>query len=269
MRWLTFWRSEAETTLYAELVRRGLPADYARRTADEVDDHRADLIADTRSVDAAEAQAIADERLGEPRQLARKIAGDYRRRSWFGRWPVVSFVLAPVPLWIAAAAAIYAVLHGLTYPAHAVFGFALEGWSPWNRLVGLVACAVSLYAVVFAVVPSILSYRISKLALQATSQRSWALVASCVLAITAASLTYEMDCSLEPGETSFVISSPTVTITRFDPWTTLSDYLRPIALAQMAGPLLACVLVLRSDSDRRRTALDFDGQLDQAASRAA
>lgn len=108
---LMLWRSapQAETTLYAELIRRGLPADYARRAAEEIDDHRADVLAE-----APRDEAAAARRVGDVRSLAARIAGAYRRRSWFGRWPLVtSLLLAPFAFFAGWIAVVYVVAVGV------------------------------------------------------------------------------------------------------------------------------------------------------------
>ena len=73
--------------LRSALVAKGLPADYIRRTIDELADH----LVDADNVDA-------DDRLGSPRLLAKQFAREYRARSFAGRHPVASLLLLTLVL---------------------------------------------------------------------------------------------------------------------------------------------------------------------------
>src|SRR5580698_8230768 len=88
------------------LVELGCPGTQARRKAQELADHHADLkqaaLEDGLSETEAEARAVAQ--LGEPVGLAEKLAYILRQSSWWGRHPVLGFCLLPlfgfVPLWL-------------------------------------------------------------------------------------------------------------------------------------------------------------------------
>lgn len=101
----------------AELVRRGLPVDYAQHFAAELDDHRRDLLGELRAsgFDKCAAEIEAARRLGDDRLLAKRTVREFRQRHWCGRWPLVTFVLAPIPalclFWLAMAT----VLMGVTF----------------------------------------------------------------------------------------------------------------------------------------------------------
>lgn len=86
----------------AELVRRGLPLDYAQSTAVELADHHCDLVDELQAdgMDAVSAEIAAGERLGERRLLVNKAVGDFQRRHWCGRWPLLTFFIGPIPLMI-------------------------------------------------------------------------------------------------------------------------------------------------------------------------
>lgn len=74
------------------LRRRGLPHRYVERVVAELDDHRADLAAGGGS------ERTAEERLGDPTLLAGVVARQYHRRTFSGRHPVLTFLVAPIPL---------------------------------------------------------------------------------------------------------------------------------------------------------------------------
>lgn len=96
--------------LAIELVRRGLPVEYAQRAADELADHRRDLVEELRACgrDAATADQEASRRLGDLPMLVKKTVREYQCRFRCGRWPLLTFILAPIPalglLWVAMAA---------------------------------------------------------------------------------------------------------------------------------------------------------------------
>jgi hypothetical protein len=103
----------AHDNITVELVRRGLPVEYAERAAAEIADHHRDLVAELRAngFDEAAASDEASHRLGDPRTLVKKTVREYQRRYWCARWPILSFVVAPplvcaVAWWLAGAAVI-------------------------------------------------------------------------------------------------------------------------------------------------------------------
>jgi hypothetical protein len=84
----------------AKLIRCGLPADYAHRAADELADHHRDLVEELQSAGWTETHAAveASRRLGEPRELVKRTVREYQQRYWCGRWPLATFLLAPIPM---------------------------------------------------------------------------------------------------------------------------------------------------------------------------
>ena len=85
--------------MVADLIRHGLPADYARRAAAELADHHRDLVEELQASGWTDehAQSEASRRLGEPHELAKKTVREYQRRYWCGRWPLLTFFLGPIP----------------------------------------------------------------------------------------------------------------------------------------------------------------------------
>ncbi len=85
--------------MVANLIRHGLPADYAQRTASELADHHRDLVEELQTAGWTESYALseASRRLGEPQALVKKTVREYQRRYWCGRWPLLTFFLGPIP----------------------------------------------------------------------------------------------------------------------------------------------------------------------------
>jgi hypothetical protein len=83
------WHSE----LRRALVRRRLPQDYRERLMGELLDHFYDLMEENPHMDAR----TLTSRLGWPDDLARAASAEYRRRTFAGRHPIVTFLVAPVP----------------------------------------------------------------------------------------------------------------------------------------------------------------------------
>jgi len=102
---------EAIDGLLGQLLRCGLPVEYAQRAVEELADHHQDLVEELRAAGHGESQAVAeaDRRLGAPRTLVKKTVSAYQRRFWCGRWPLLTFLLGPIPLlvitWVATSLA--------------------------------------------------------------------------------------------------------------------------------------------------------------------
>jgi hypothetical protein len=92
-----------------ELRLQGLPRAYVVRLLSELDDHFNDLLEERNSsmgaarklscepVESSELQ----QRLGEPTQLAVFAAEQYHSRTFWGRHPVITYLLGPLPLLVA------------------------------------------------------------------------------------------------------------------------------------------------------------------------
>lgn len=242
----------AETTLYAELVRRGLPADYARRTAEELDDHRADLLADLHAAGAENAEAIADEQLGETRKLAKRIASDYQRRSWFGRWPLTSFLLAPplvlCAVWCACVLGIFAIsavahwLDGPGMPAEYTTGRNIE--TAW----GFYYFAVTAFSFL---VPCVVAWWYSRFALTGAQSRAYLLIACLSFGLMNGLVYHQV--WIVPNNADRAMNGFGV---YFGDATAMAQFFsRPIQLAQLLTPVLVGVVLLWRDNLQRKSAL--------------
>ena len=83
------WLDRLET----ELRRRRLPAGYRARMLEELADHLSELEQENASMDA---QALLEERIGEPGDVAEKARREYDGRTFAGRHPVLVFGVGPV-----------------------------------------------------------------------------------------------------------------------------------------------------------------------------
>jgi hypothetical protein len=91
--------SNSPPDLVSQLIRRGLPVEYAQRAAAEIADHHRDLIDELQAAGISQSQAAseASHRLGDQRTLIKKTVREYQRRHWCGRWPLLTFLIAPIP----------------------------------------------------------------------------------------------------------------------------------------------------------------------------
>lgn len=92
-----------------ELTRQGLPHEYIERLLAELDDHYTDLLEErssfvgaARKLEYNSVSNEAEQRLGEPVQLAVFAAEHYHNRSFWGRHPWLTFGLLPLPMFVAS-----------------------------------------------------------------------------------------------------------------------------------------------------------------------
>lgn len=79
------------------LIELGCPVPRLQRAVREMAEHREDMLHAllAEGMTAEEAEAQADERLGEPRKLAEKLMESLRQSSWCGRHHLMVFGLLP------------------------------------------------------------------------------------------------------------------------------------------------------------------------------
>jgi hypothetical protein len=120
--------------LRSELARRGLPRAYIERLLSELDDHCTDLLQErsTTMGAARKLQVESDDlqqRLGDPTQLAIFAAEQYHARSFWGRHPLVTYLIAPLPLfavcWLAFGVTVGLFVNAIQYGVNAL------GWTEW------------------------------------------------------------------------------------------------------------------------------------------
>ena len=102
---------------WSEALRRhGLPASYVNRVVGEWADHEAELREENPSMDAERLET----RMGTAEQLATFAAAEFRRRTFAGRHPVLTFVAGPVVVSVVMFAATLAAI---------ACGYRLTDWA--------------------------------------------------------------------------------------------------------------------------------------------
>lgn len=231
------------------LVRNGLPPEYAERVAAELNDHRRDVVEELRAsgLSAADADREADQRIGDFRKLAKKLTREYRGRHFYGRWPVVTFILSPMlalyGAWILMAAtcvygsqfvaSLLSRLHGSELTLATVAEIKLfMGWTAFN-----------------AIAPIALAILYTRLALRAGFGRYWAATSVVQIAMLAGLLGWQADhanglvfLSIPVG----VNASGVNWVAAMGPW----------QLLQAAIPFAALAVMIWSEHRRRAVVLD-------------
>ncbi len=175
---------ESLNGLHAKLIRRGLPAEYAQRAASEIADHYCDLMTELEAtgMSAAQAATEAECRLGGERTLVKKMVREYQRRYWCARWPLITFLIAPIPtmiaVWFAIGWSLYLIAFavsklGLTSAVELDTMFrALPGAVKYATLVGI-----------FLAAPAIVTYFYARLARRAALGWQWVVLLACILGL--------------------------------------------------------------------------------------
>jgi hypothetical protein len=214
----------------ADLVRRGLPVDYAQRAATELADHHCDLVAELHAngIDNTSADAEAWRRLGGVQRFVRKSVNEYQRRHWCGRWPLLSFLLGPVFMlaatWIAIGFAFGAIAYigqflGLTSDGHMDLGELLGGYGMSIGVTVLVPCLIAAY--------------FWRLARRAAMVAAWPLISCLMLGLLAGQVVVTID-PAKAMMTAGIVYPPSLV------WFTS----HPVQLVQFMLPLLMIVLLL-------------------------
>ena len=176
-----------------ELIRRGLPVEYAQRAASEFADHYRDLAEELQATGLSESQASteASRRLGDPRSLAKKTVREYQRRYWCARWPLITFLLAPIPTviigWLATAYSILGVIKVLGLLGCAeVNEHTSDITSPAVRTLLFAFVAWSLLAI-----PAIVTFGFARLAKRSALHWRWVAITACIVGISVGTVRFE------------------------------------------------------------------------------
>src|SRR5262245_60525714 len=120
-----------------ELRRQGLPSADIGRLFQELEDHVSDVLAEQGG--SMDGQTLADEqiesRLGRPEVLVAAALANRRQASVFGRHPIVSFVVAPIPLailsWVAFLLLCWPAIELVSWMRGQGDVLALRDWPMW------------------------------------------------------------------------------------------------------------------------------------------
>jgi hypothetical protein len=194
--------------LRSELTRRALPQAYINRLVSELDDHLLDLL-EERNPPMGAARKLQTEsagiqqRLGEPTQLAMFAAQQYHARTFWGRHPWLTYLVAPLPLlvgcWVAFGGAIWALVFGLNLLGTYLLGWTEETFQAADHL-WLQAILLALfcwYAIVFP--PLTAAWLLCRAYRHSALDWRWPLVGCALLAIVAGIFTTSYRLATEPG----------------------------------------------------------------------
>jgi len=168
----------------ADLVRRGLPPDYAQRAAVELSDHHHDLVAELchAGLDEVAASTEAARRLGDSRTLVKKTVREYQRRFWCGRWPLLTFLLGPIVFAVLSFVAIVLLAYCISLPLAQVgirFDHTPDGIrSPRENVEAIVAHVLFLF-----VAPAVSLLILARLARKAALGSGWLWLSTGVLTL--------------------------------------------------------------------------------------
>jgi hypothetical protein len=183
---------ESLNGLHAQLIRRGLPADYAGRAAAEIADHYCDLVTELEANGMNESQAAteAERRLGDERTLVKKTVREYQRRYWCGRWPLITFFIAPIPVLIAAWYTFSLTVY-LGVVALSKLGLT-PTTDPNTMFLALpIAVKFATLTAMFLIVPAVVMYGYARLAKRAALGWQWVVLVACVLGFCTSAMKWE------------------------------------------------------------------------------
>lgn len=232
-----------------ELVRRGLPMDYASGAAAELADHHRDVAEELRAtgLDDSAAETEAAQRLGDRRLLVKKSVREFQRRHWCGRWPLLTFLLGPIPLLFLIWAAIMLVGLCILWPLEKM-GLELnappDGIISTGERVGLYV-AQTLY--MFAA-PALVMFVLARLAKRSVLGPLWPCLSAGVLAAFVGLFLFDFSdvvrVDLPADKVMMVIGLP-----MFESWAATWKWYThdPLHIFQFLLPLgIAATMVLRS-----------------------
>lgn len=170
-----------------ELVRKGLPPEYAERVTAELADHRRDIIEELQAAGHSVAAAAeeADRRIGEPRQVVNQLARAYQRRYFCGRWRALTFVVTPmlavIIAWnVLALAIVPSSLFAINSADRLGYELSLAGQANIKLALGLTAFN--------AIAPSLLAIAYYRLAIRAGLSNVWAWISIAQVALVVGSI---------------------------------------------------------------------------------
>ncbi|MBX7072018.1 MAG: hypothetical protein K1X71_02630 [Pirellulales bacterium] len=175
--------------LTKDLQRRGLPPAYIDRLTDELADHIEDLIRNRNTPMSKDAhnQRIVLGQIGSCDELATAAAGEFRRRSFFGRHPILTFVVAPIPILMVAWIAFFLVAFAIAAMLPIALGdnYRFNGRSATEWPAALMYTAWSLLFASGVVPPAVAVLLFAGLGRRARIHWSWLVVAGALVAVLA------------------------------------------------------------------------------------
>lgn len=177
--------------LRCELVRRRLPRFYVHRVMREFDDHSQDIV--------AEHQATPElDRLGDPRQLAKHFATEFRARHFAGRHPWLVFLLGPIPCTIALAIVVYTASYWLLQMLGSLQPMESTNWR--SQFLAITACHAGLIVPLLTV-----TFCFGRWALRSGSGARWLWTVCALECLLGALVHTQLKLPTAPGNGSFSI----------------------------------------------------------------
>jgi hypothetical protein len=193
----------------AELRHHGLPSAEVNRLLQELDDHVTDLF--TEQGGPMEGQLQRNEqiesRLGRPEDLAAAALANRRQTSVFGRHPILSFVVAPIPLalvsWIGFLLSCFGSLKLAGYvlgEKYTIEGRAVRDW-PSTLVQAMSAVEIGLRFLPPALAAALLCWCANRAAVG----WRWTLTGTCLVALVAGVLVVQVTLPAEAGQGSITL----------------------------------------------------------------
>lgn len=222
--------------LTKNLQRRGLPQAYIDRLTDELADHIEDLI-ESRSIPMskdAHNQRMVLGQIGSCDELATAAAGEFRRRSFFGRHPILTFVVAPIPtvmlVWVAFVFAALAFTASLPLAFGNEYRFGGRSAMEWPAVLMYTA-----WTLIFAggiVPPTVAVLLFARLARRANIGWTWLMVAGSLVAVLSGLFHADLIPPTGPGKGRLAIGFGVGAATMLSQ---LPQFLLPILIAAWAA----------------------------------
>jgi hypothetical protein len=120
----------------------------------------------------------------------KKTVREYQRRYWCARWPLITFLLGPIPMvmaaWYALGLAVYVVVVILSKLG------VLADTDPDTMFIALpVAVKFATLTGMFLIVPAIVMYGYARLAKRAALGWQWIVLVACILGLSTSAMKWE------------------------------------------------------------------------------
>ncbi len=224
-------------TVRCALHRRGLPNAYIQRVVGELEDHQHDIAGEWSVTDASTASNA--DRMGNPDVLANALADRYHDRTFAGRHPIVTFLLAPIPAVLLAWTALLLVLFGVVQLYKFWFDHTILTISDMSSVV--VGVALLMHIVGIVVPPAAIALFFAWLAYRGGKGMIWSCAATALVAFAALCFHSVLLFPIEPGTGMYSVGFGFSPHQLFGP-----------QLLQMLVPILAAALVVLTFNRQRR-----------------
>lgn len=215
----------------AGLRRQGVSEAEAARLLEELADHVADLFAEQGETmnDSVQQDDRIASRLGRPDVLVAAALANRRPASVFARHPVLSFVVAPIPVAILSWVAFLFLCFGALELAGWLLGdaYVIEGRAVSDWPAGLVQAVNLLVVAIRFLPPAAAAALLCWCARRAGVSWRWTLTASGLVGLVAGMLLVQVSLPVEAGQGSFQLG---LGFPFYHQWINLVQFLVPLAV---------------------------------------